>query len=185
MHSPRWFLAVGWLGVATAIEAQETARDSTPAPGAVARTLAPASAFRERARVSPAGGSRRAGWLLSADDTLLVLKPDPRPFVDLWTPRPVTYDRRQLARLELSEFPKRRGEATVVGAIVGAIAGAMIGTVALADKCVGGGLKPCHGKEMGLYLGGSLGLSVGGLLGRHVFGRERWLEIPTVGLPRP
>jgi len=183
MHSPRWLLAIGWLGVATALEGQETARDSTPPPAAVVRALAPASGSRERARVSPAGGPRRAGWVLSADDTLLILKPDRRP-IDFWYAGPVNYDRRQLARLELSEFPKRRGNATAVGAIVGAIAGAMIGTVALADNCVAGGLKPCHGKEMGLFLGGSLGLGVGGLLGRHVIGRDRWLEIPTVGLPR-
>jgi hypothetical protein len=183
MHSPRWLLAVGWLGVATALEAQETARDSTPPPAAVVRTLAPASASRERARVSPAGGPRRAGWVLSADDTLLVLKPDPRPFVDLWTPWPVTYDRRQLARLELSEFPKRRARSAAVGAIVGAVAGALIGAVALDDYCVADNLKPCHGLEMGLFAGGVLGMGTGVLLGRHFFG-DRWLEIPTVGLPR-
>jgi hypothetical protein len=183
MCNSRWILAVGWLGVASAIGAQATTRDSTPPADTGVRTLSSASAGRERARVTFAGGSRSAGWVVSADDTLLVLKPDRRP-IEFWYPRPRTYDRRQLARLELSEYPKRRDRAAIVGAVVGTIAGALVGAVVLDKECVAGSLAPCHGREIGIFLGGAVGLGVGGLLGRHVIGRDRWVEIPTVGRPR-
>ena len=184
MSSSRWFLALGWIGAGSAIDAKAITRDSTTPRDTSVRSLSSASAGRERARITLAGGTRRVGWVVSADDTLLVLKPYRRP-IDFWYPGPSAYDRRQLARLELSEFPKRRARSTAGGAIVGAIAGALIGTVAMDKNCVAGSMRPCHGREMGLFVGGTIGLGVGGLLGRHVIGRDRWLEIPTVGRPRP
>ena len=193
MYSSRWFLAIGWIGAVSAIDwigavsaidAQAITRDSTAPLGAGVRVLSAASAGRERARVTIAGGGRRVGWVVSADDTLLVLKPDRRP-IEFWYPKASAYDRRQLARLELSEFPKRRTQSTAVGAIVGAIAGAVIGAVAMEDKCLAGKLTPCHGREVGLFVGGAFGLGVGGFLGRHVIGRDRWIEVPTMGPSRP
>jgi hypothetical protein len=188
MQSPRWLLAIGWFAAGPAIEAQATARDSTLPPGADAPTLSAASAGRARARVTARGG-QVVGWVLSADDTLLVLQPDRRPF-ELWPRRQAAYDRRQLARLELSERPQWREQATALGVVIGAALGALIGRVALADTCPSGGQIGCNGRVTGVFVGGVIGLGVGGLLGRHVIGRDRWREIPpmrprTGDLPNP
>lgn len=175
-------LAIGWIAAAPIAHAQVTAGDSIPpdaAPGADSRAPS-ASTVAERARVTAVGGRRVVGWVRSADDTLLVLQPDRRPY-ELWARRRRTYDRRQLARLELSERPERRGQATVLGVVIGAAVGAAIGSAVLDDDCPSGSQIDCNGGAIGLFFGGSIGGGLGGLLGRHVIGRDRWREVPPAG----
>ncbi len=163
------------------MQAQAAARDSSPsyAGGApVLRSLPALEARRSRARVTTDGGRRLVGWVTAFDDTLLVVNPDERPF-DLLPRRAVTYDRRSIRSLELSERPRWRAEATALGLLGGGLLGGLVGASSSGD-CPENAWGPCGG-EFGFAAGALIGSSIGAILGRHVIGRDQWREIDPRG----